>query len=414
LEVTGEARSPVDADRAARYVAELAVPRLSGTEMEHQTANRIEGHFRSLGLVVAREPFAFGTMGLLTAKLFVALFPASLFACLFLLESLPLLSFSVSLGVLLLFSYVTRNSAKMAWVGHAWNSRFESHNVIAVKQPASEQKLHLIIGAHYDSVNLTRNIYQNHYRMVRVLMPVFFVTVAFLALIGLIGLISSISGFDLPSPIFKVFLGLSAILTPFFLTYLVTGHGNASPGASDNASGVAVLMELAKVMREHPLEHLKISFIAFGAEEFGLLGSNNYFFAHRDELGADGTRLISVDMPGGKGKLGYVEKYGMPPRKTDSYLNEMLTEAAQQVGVKCEGIELPPFHGSDHEPFDQRGIPATFLGAVSKESMKTFHTRHDDLEAIDYENLSAACRLLCQTVLNMDESLETRPAPARG
>ena len=92
----------------------------------------------------------------------------------------------------------------------------------------------------------------------------------------------------------------------------------------------------------------------------------------------------------------------------------MLAEAAKQVGVKCEKIELPPFHGSDHEPFDQRGVPATFLGAVSKESMKTFHTPHDDLESIDYDNLSAACRLLCQAVLNMDESLRTGAATASG
>ena len=45
--MTQEVRSPVDADRAARYVAELAVPRLSGTDMEHKTASRIEQHFRS-------------------------------------------------------------------------------------------------------------------------------------------------------------------------------------------------------------------------------------------------------------------------------------------------------------------------------------------------------------------------------
>jgi hypothetical protein len=104
VKMTQEVRSPFDADRAARYVAELAVPRLSGTEMEHRTAGRIEQHFRSTGLAVTREPFEFGTMGLLAAKLFVALFPASSFGCLFLLDPLPLLSFSLSVGVLLILN----------------------------------------------------------------------------------------------------------------------------------------------------------------------------------------------------------------------------------------------------------------------------------------------------------------------
>ena len=404
--MTQEVRSPVDADRAARYVAELAVPRLSGTDKEHETASRIEKHFRSTGLAVTREPFQFGTMGLLIAKLFVALFPASLFVCLLLLGPLPLLSFSWSVGVLLLFSYVTRNSAKMAWVGHAWNNRLESHNIIAMKEPESQERMHFIVGAHYDSVSLSRNILGNHYRMVLVLMPVFFITVAFLSAIGLMGLVFSITGFELPPMAFRVLLGLSGVLTLFFLTFLVTGHSNSSAGASDNASGVAVLMELANAMQDHPLEHLRLSFAAFGAEEFGLLGSNNYFFAHRDALTANRTHMISVDMPGGKGKCGYVEKYGMPPKRTDAYLNMMLMEAAKQAGVSCEKIELPPFHGSDHEPFDQRGVPATFLGAVSKESMKTFHTPKDDLDSIDRDNLSSACRALHRLILNMDESLQ--------
>ena len=46
-------------------------------------------------------------------------------------------------------------------------------------------------------------------------------------------------------------------------------------GANDNASGIAMLLDLASYFSEHPQKH-SVAFIAFGAEELGLLGSLNY------------------------------------------------------------------------------------------------------------------------------------------
>jgi len=396
---------PVDRNRVSQYLTELSIPRLAGTDMEKKTAARIEEHFRSQSFVVTREPFEFGTTSMLIGKVFVAMFPAFLFICQFLLHSLPLLSFLSSLGIILLFCFVTRNSAAITWLGHNWRKKFKSQNIIATKTPKFDEKIHLILGAHYDSINLTRNIYGNHYRMICILLPVFFVTIGLLSVIGIIGLISSITGFELPPVAFKIFIGISILLTLFFTTYMVTGHGNSSAGAADNASGVAALMELSNIFKDQALKDLRISFVAFGAEEMGLMGSNHYFFRHRDELTANRTHMISVDMVGAKGKFGYVEKYGIPPKRTDPFLNKMIKQAAKKLGVKCEKIEVPPFSGSDHDSFDQRGVPATFLGAVSKMSMKTLHTSKDDLNAIDNDNLFGAVCLLNQLIWDMDESL---------
>ena len=146
--------------------------------------------------------------------------------------------------------------------------------------------------------------------------------------------------------------------------------------------------------------------MAFGAEEFGLIGSNHHFFNHRAQLIADKTYVISIDMPAAKGKFGYNEKYGIPSRKTDPYLNSLVKEAAEQIGMGCETIGLAPGSGSDHMPFLQRGVAGTLVGAISKESMKTIHTAKDDLDAVDFDRLTNSCRLFHRLVLNMDESLQ--------
>jgi len=323
--------SPVQNERAARYLDEIAGPRLTGTERERKTADKIEEHFRALGFHVIREQFEFGSMGRWLTKILVALLPASLFVSLLLLDKAPFLSFLISLAVLLLFSYMTRNSSKIAWLGNRWGKKTGSQNVVASKEPQQEERAHLILGAHYDSKSLARSIYPNHYVMEVVFLPTFLISAGFLAMIGAVGLISAVSGFVAPTVAVTVCLWFSGVLALLFLTYITTGYGDDSDGSSDNASGVAVLMELAHLFDSHSLEHLKISFAAFGAEELGLLGSNFHFFNHRYELEDNRAYMISIDMPAAKGTFGYNEKYGIPPPK-NGFLSELFDSEIGRPG----------------------------------------------------------------------------------
>lgn len=128
------------AERAAGYLAELAVPRLVGTEMELKTAGRIEEHFRSLGLVVERERFEFGSRRRWLWKALTILLPLSLFVCLFLLGGAPVLSFLWSAAIIGLFSYMTRNTSKVGWLAHGWGKKIKSQNIIATKKPESKSE----------------------------------------------------------------------------------------------------------------------------------------------------------------------------------------------------------------------------------------------------------------------------------
>jgi len=90
--------------------------------------------------------------------------------------------------------------------------------------------------------------------------------------------------------------------TPYVL---VSAHWDSilGPGADDNASGVAVLLELARSLKRRPAHKgLAVRFLFTGAEEEGLLGASAYVARHREELKY--CRLVvNLDQVGGPGEL---------------------------------------------------------------------------------------------------------------
>ena len=71
-----------------------------------------------------------------------------------------------------------------------------------------------------------------------------------------------------------------------------------TPGAQDNASGVAVLLELARTLPKLDLP-FRLRFVFFGAEELGLLGSRAYVRQHREDL-RNCLFMFNMDSIGGK------------------------------------------------------------------------------------------------------------------
>lgn len=114
------------------------------------------------------------------------------------------------------------------------------------------------------------------------------------------------------------------------------------PGANDNASGTAMLLELARVHRRPGL-----CVVAFGAEEYGLWGSQAYLKQH----GTAGARfMLNFDMVG---KVTGPEIVGEPG------LQERVLGLLKQAGkTGFHAGQFPPFASSDHASFVSSGIPA--------------------------------------------------------
>lgn len=139
----------------------------------------------------------------------------------------------------------------------------------------------------------------------------------------------------------------------------------AGPGINDNGSGVAALLEIARVVRARA-QGLAVRFAFWGAEEFGLIGSRAY------ADGVDRSQLVgylNFDMLGTRGGSAGVYK--------GRFAKRMLAYFTQR-GLSAEIVDLAG--RSDHFPFEQIGVPTggLFAGVNS-----CYHARCDRLAGVD-------------------------------
>ena len=146
------------------------------------------------------------------------------------------------------------------------------------------------------------------------------------------------------------------------------GHATANAagddiynGAVDNASGVAGLLELARLFAEAPRTGRSQLFVSWAAEEAGLLGA--YYYAAHPLLPLE-TTVANVNMdsllPGPAEPEIVVIGYG----KTD--LQDRLERDAKGVGrtlIADPAPQVGAFYRSDHFPLAKMGVPALFAAA---------------------------------------------------
>ena len=136
-------------------------------------------------------------------------------------------------------------------------------------------------------------------------------------------------------------------------------HKQIYHGAQDNASGVAVLLELAKAYQALPVAPKRtILFVAMTAEERGLLGS--YYYASHPLYPLARTLIdINMDMMNVLGRTKDVEVSGYGRATTD----ELIARIAKTQGrsVTVADTEAGLFFRSDHFPFAKLGVPVVYL-----------------------------------------------------
>ncbi|EYE88758.1 hypothetical protein Q428_06200 [Fervidicella metallireducens AeB] len=124
-------------------------------------------------------------------------------------------------------------------------------------------------------------------------------------------------------------------------------NGTYNPGALDNASGVASLMEIARTIKESKIKPKKsIMFIAFNGEEEGLVGST--YFVSSPLCPPEDSVVINLDMIGHKNDNPLTFYYSRPTK-----LLKELCNYADLLGIKFIN---DVGDRSDHAPFESKDI----------------------------------------------------------
>ena len=147
----------------------------------------------------------------------------------------------------------------------------------------------------------------------------------------------------------------------------------AGPGANDNASGTAAMIELARTHRAPGL-----CVVAFGAEEFGLFGSRAFVEEH-DVRNA--RFMLNFDMVG---KRTDPMLLVTPEDPRSRELGEFASALAAVAGFRLPLGSFPSFSGSDHITFSRAGVPALTVHSGDDELI---HRPQDDLANVSEEDL---------------------------
>jgi hypothetical protein len=191
---------------------------------------------------------------------------------------------------------------------------------------------------------------------------------------------------------------------------MAPGDSSIHNGADDNASGTAVLLDLARRLSRGPRPARTVVFVAFTGEEEGLLGSSAY--AAHPTVPLERTRaMLNLDMVGRLG-AGPLIVYGVD---TAEEWKAMVEGAATAAGVTVRGGG-DGFGASDQTSFYVRGVPVLhFFTNVHAD----YHRPSDDWEKIDAAGLgrvAAVVERLARDVAGRPGALTFRrvaPPPAQ-
>jgi Zn-dependent M28 family amino/carboxypeptidase len=132
-------------------------------------------------------------------------------------------------------------------------------------------------------------------------------------------------------------------------------------GAVDNASGVAGVLELGRLFKQAPQPQRSVYFIAFTAEEKGLLGSE-YYAAHPVTPLATTVALLNLDVMNVSGPTRDISTRG----KGDADLDALVARFAMEQGRTYQHdphLEEGSFYRADHFSLAKAGVPALTLTA---------------------------------------------------
>ncbi|MFN2489764.1 MAG: M28 family metallopeptidase [Actinomycetota bacterium] len=175
-----------------------------------------------------------------------------------------------------------------------------------------------------------------------------------------------------------------------------------SPGANDNASGIAVLLELARLFAGRR-EARFVKFVAFGSEEYGIDGrhhAGSQVFVNR--LGGKGRRrlagMVSVDMIA-DGRPLIIGTAGIGPAVVARTLLRKVRKASIKATYRttCDC--------SDNGPFERAGIPGAFVWSGSEPD---YHSPTDTVANMSRRDLRRTGRAMRAFVKALDLKLLRR------
>ena len=387
-------------ERLLRTVSEILSrcgARLPASEGEAKCASYMHERFAKANLEVEIQPVSFAPYQHLPLVLGYALM---VLAAIALAKAPPLAAALSILGTVVLLSEANATPTISRVL-----PRRSSSNVIARRPSEAAPARRLIITAHLDSAHTSLF---SHPRAALIQRQAFVFAINAAGAITILSILGSITTIGT-----VWWVGLAAgLYLIFHLTVLVHSSLDmpASPGANDDASGLAVLAELAEQLP--PLRHTEVWLVATCGHEANLAGMRAFLQAKRP-ADLPNTLLINLESVGaGSLGLSLVEGY----LRASGVSRQLLQAAAIVARDEKLQVQGRPYQNENTEAYLalRSGLPAvSMVGFDRRGAVPNWHWRTDSVENLEPATMDLATRLTEGIILRLDAAVAV-PAAGQG
>jgi len=399
-------------DRLYNYVRRFCFPRLAGTKGEEKAVRLTINTFKEIGFSdsqIKQRSFEFSdfySTSLIKLLMVINLIFNLILLLLFYIHVILTL---VLVATMVIIVFLIFKGLKHPEIRGFWGEYFGNIHTatnVTVKIPAinlSDRKTgDIVVSAHLDSKSQTYKTFWRiaFYRLWLYcgLFQGFFYIIFVLNVFSIVKINTRFILYG--SWISVILISISNI----FLMFLNT-HDN-SPGALDNASGMAIVFELSKYFKSRSLDNLNLWFCQFSAEELGTMGSRFFVNDHEHEFTKGRIFQLNFDVIScANHKLNQIEhfkSYGVFPRKKIApLLSKYINLAAKIENIEINGFHLSTGAHTDSVPFHLRGYDA--IDITTRAGALFTHSKEDSLEKVDPEVLLQTFTLFKKVILMIDK-----------
>ncbi|HSM35492.1 MAG TPA: M28 family peptidase [Longimicrobiales bacterium] len=396
-----DAPDQADAVAARDAIRALAVPRMTGTPGAERVERWIRRRFERLGYDTRILPFTFSTLPARWGPPLVAALAliGSVAAAAALIGGRPLAA-AAALAVPVLAALAAARLAPRLVARLPWG-RLEARNLVFTR-PGGRPRY--VIAAHRDSKS--QPVSTAARLAAGLVTGIGAAALGVLVVHGLAGLVAAAMGAWAEARVPETLMGAArevfgpflALDPPGFLVVICalvaaggaavlafSWAGNDSPGALDNATGIAAALGLAERLAERD----DIVYLITDAEELGLAGARAVAPETVTLLGA-----INLDGLDDDGPVHLVERYGFPRRGRAPHLAAALLTAADALDVDAVRHDAPLGLILEHAAYNDAGVPSLTVLKGRRRALGRIHRPADTAESIGGRGVATVVALV--------------------
>jgi len=385
----------IDSERIRKNLEMISFPRLAGTKYEQKASQLIKDEIEKLELSPESQTFIFSTFyPRIYKKIAVSSISWLLIVFFIYINIIFVLINILVLGILFIPLIIITRHPEDIRVGKT----FESENIyvkIDAKNQSTQEtidnKYHFLLLCHKDSKSQRLTI---TFRSINIRIWVYSLIISAISLI--------LKYFFLSNIFFNIFVACVIIINCInTILIIINTTGNKSPGAIDNGSGVAIVLELLTHFSEmkNKLNNIDLWFIFTGAEENGTMGIRYLYKEIIKQITHQDLRYLNFDSLGS-----HLDIFAVKNKVEDAHLFKLIVELSKKLNptyhIKYYIFPVTRSDGYYLKNEDHKG-----LGFADKKVYKYIHSPQDTVDKVDPDFLEGFCEVIVKLLKEYDNSI---------